>query len=146
MTCKGPQKVIQVVRLFTEEERRMSMRDMTYSSSMEVFRQDKFVRRRFLERALLVGMACTGVGTLLSACKDQSSNGGVVKESLNFANWASAETATKNNIDKALQAFESQNNVQVNNIGMPFDEVLGQLTAMTKAGVSADVTELSGNW
>jgi multiple sugar transport system substrate-binding protein len=29
---------------------------------------------------------------------------------------------------------------------MPFDEVLGQLTAMTKAGVSADVAELSGNW
>src|SRR6185437_11197763 len=87
--------------------------------------------------------ACTSAGTLLSACGQSS--GGIVKESLNFANWASAETATKDNIDKALQAFESQNNVQVNNIGMPFDEVLGQLTAMAKSGVSADVAELSGN-
>jgi multiple sugar transport system substrate-binding protein len=121
------------------------MRAISNHGTLAVFSQDKIVRRRFLERALLIGMACTGTGTLLSACTDQSSSG-IVKESLNFANWASAETATKNNIDKALQAFESQNNVQVNNIGMPFDEVLDQLTAMQKAGVSADVAELSGDW
>ena len=121
------------------------MRDISYRDTMAVLNQNKIVRRRFLERALLIGMACTGAGTLLSACTDQSSSGSVVKESLNFANWASAETATKDDIDKALQAFENQNNVQVNNIGMPFDEVLGQLTAMAKAEVSADVAELSGN-
>src|SRR5690242_9047091 len=101
------------------------MRDISHHNTKAVFNQDKFVRRQFLERALLIGMACTSAGTLLSACGQSS--GGIVKESLNFANWASAETATKDNIDKALQAFESQNNVQVNNIGMPFDEVLGQL-------------------
>jgi multiple sugar transport system substrate-binding protein len=121
------------------------MYDKSHESTREDIHRGKILRRHFLERALLVGMACTGPGTLLSACVDQSGSG-VIKESLNFANWASAETATKDNIDKALQAFENQNNVQVNNIGMPFDEVLDQLTAMTKAGISADVAELSGNW
>ena len=121
------------------------MNDISYNNALATFFQGKFGRRRFLERALVVGMACTGTGTLLSACADQSDTS-VVKQSLNFANWASAETATRDNINKALQAFEEQNNVQVNNVGMPFDEVLTQLTAMTKAGISADVAELSGNW
>jgi multiple sugar transport system substrate-binding protein len=99
-------------------------------------------RRDFLTRALMVGMSCLGAESLLAACSGQDDT---VKKSLNFANWASAEVATRDNIDKALQAFEDQNNVQVNNIGMPFDEVLQQLTAMNKAGIAPDVMELSGN-
>jgi multiple sugar transport system substrate-binding protein len=88
-------------------------------------------------------MSLSSAQMMLSSCGDGASG---IKSSLNFANWASAETATRDNIDKALQGFEDSNNVQVNNIGMPFDQVLQQLTAMTKASIPPDVMELSGNW
>jgi multiple sugar transport system substrate-binding protein len=104
--------------------------------------QERTTRRSFMERALKMGVALSSVGITLQAC----SSGSDIPSSLNFANWASAETATRDNIDKALQAFETQNNVQINNIGIPFDQVLDQITAMTKANISADVMELSGNW
>jgi multiple sugar transport system substrate-binding protein len=69
----------------------------------------------------------------------------MLESSLNFANWASAETATRDDIDKALQAFEKLNNVQVNNIAMPFDEVLTQTTELIQAKITLDIMELSGN-
>lgn len=101
----------------------------------------KHMRRRdLLKQAMAVGIALSATGSLLQAC---SSN--TLESSLNFANWASAETATRTNIDKALSAFESQNNVQVNNIGMPFDEVLSQLTELIQAHITLDVMEMSGN-
>ncbi len=96
-----------------------------------------------MQRALMAGVSLISIESILQSC---TTDAGLTSSSLNFANWASAETATRANIDKALQAFESQNNVQVNNIGMPFDDVLNQLTAMTKAGIPPDVMELSGNW
>jgi multiple sugar transport system substrate-binding protein len=108
-----------------------------------LFSTQKIRRRNLLGRALLAGVSLISVETLLQSC---TTDAGLTGSSLNFANWASAETATRSNIDKALQAFETQNNVQVNNIGMPFDDVLNQLTAMTKAGIPPDVMELSGNW
>lgn len=111
-------------------------------SSTPIFNQKRSTRRDLLTRALIAGTSLLSVETILQSC---SSNVGIAS-SLNFANWASAETATRKNIDKALKAFEGQNNVQVNNIGMPFDDVLPQLTAMTKAGIPPDVMELSGNW
>ena len=107
-----------------------------------IFGQEHIIRRTFIKRALVVGMSLASTGAILEACGSGTSVG----SSLNFANWASAETATRDNIDKALNAFETQNNVQVNNVGMPFDQVLVQLTAMTKADISPDVMELSGNW
>src|SRR5581483_7670872 len=104
----------------------------------------KNIRRRdFLQRAIVAGASLISVGSILQSC---TTDAGLTGGSLTFANWASAETATRSNIDKALQAFESQNNVQVNNIGMPFDDVLNQLTSMTNAGIPPDVMELSGNW
>ncbi len=104
---------------------------------------ETMLRRTFVKRALATGMLLSGMGAMLQSCAD---SGAVGSSSLNFTNWASAETATRNQIDKALNAFESQNNVQVNNIGMPFDDTLAQLTAMTKADIHPDVMELSGNW
>jgi multiple sugar transport system substrate-binding protein len=100
-------------------------------------------RRDILARALAVGLSLSASGTLLQGC-DMSTN--TLESSLNFANWASAETATRDNIDKALLVFENQNNVQVNNIGLPFDEVLIQLTELIRANITLDVMELSGNW
>jgi len=107
-----------------------------------LFDQGKIARRTFLSHAFAVGMSLASVEALVTSCGSSDATG----SSLNFANWASAETATRDNINKALDAFETQNNVQVNNIGMPFDDVLNQLTAMTKAGIPPDVMELSGNW
>jgi multiple sugar transport system substrate-binding protein len=102
--------------------------------------QEKMNRRAFCARALILGLAGTSASTMLSSCQNDT-----VKKSLNFANWASAETATRDNINRALQAFEMQHNVQVNNLGMPFDQMLSQLIAMTRAGISPDVVELSGS-
>ena len=108
-----------------------------------LFSPQKVQRRKFLQRALVAGVSLISIESILQSCMTDA---GLTSSSLNFANWASAETATRANIDKALQAFENQNNVQVNNIGMPFDDVLNQLTTMTKAGIPPDVMELSGNW
>ena len=103
--------------------------------------QGRCSRRALLTRATAVGLSLTSVGTLLQAC----SSSGTPESSLNFANWASAETATRADIDKALSAFEVENNVQVNNIGMPFDDVLSELTRLIQAHITVDVMELSGN-
>lgn len=103
--------------------------------------QEQFSRRALLARAATIGLSLSATGTLLQAC----SSSGSLKSSLNFANWASAETATRANIDNALSTFESQNNVQVNNIGMPFDDVLSELTKLIQAHITLDVMELSGN-
>lgn len=99
-------------------------------------------RRALLGRAMAIGLSLASAGTLLQGC----STSAAIESSLNFANWASAETATRNNINKAVQAFEHQNDVQVNNIGMSFDEALAQLTELIRANITLDVMELSGNW
>lgn len=101
----------------------------------------KIHRRKLLGKALAMGLAIGAADSLFAAC-----SGNMPGEStLNFANWASAEIATRDNIDKALPAFEKQNTVQVNNIAMPFDEVLSQITELIHAGITLDVMELSGN-
>jgi multiple sugar transport system substrate-binding protein len=102
--------------------------------------QGKISRRDLIRRATAVGLSLGATGSLLQGCSS-----GTLESSLNFANWASAETATRANIDKALSIFETRNNVQVNNIGMPFDEVLSQLTKLIQAHITVDVMELSGN-
>jgi multiple sugar transport system substrate-binding protein len=103
--------------------------------------QGKWSRRALLSRATAIGLSLAYGGPLLQAC----GSAGSPESSLNFTNWASAETATREDIDKALSAFETQNNVQVNNIGMPFDDVLSELTKLFQAHVTLDVMELSGN-
>lgn len=104
--------------------------------------EERTSRRHFLLRAAALGLSLGTLGFALPAC----SSNDTIESSLSFANWASAETATRNNIDKALQAFENQNQVQVNNIGIPFDQVLDQLTKASQANITMDVMELSGNW
>jgi multiple sugar transport system substrate-binding protein len=99
-------------------------------------------RRQFLTRTASLGLSLGMMGITLQACGGNAT----IESSLSFANWASAETATRNDIDKALQAFENQNQIQVNNIGIPFDQVLDQLTKAIQANITMDVMELSGNW
>jgi multiple sugar transport system substrate-binding protein len=104
--------------------------------------QSRMSRRNFLTRSITLGLSLSTIGITLQACGGNDN----LDSSLSFANWASAETATRNNIDKALQAFETQNSVQVNNIGIPFDQVLDQLDQAIHANITIDVMELSGNW
>ncbi len=98
-------------------------------------------RRAVLGRAIAMGLSLAGTVPLLQGCGATSA----IESSLNFSNWASAETATRNDINKAVRAFELQNNVQVNNIAIPFDETLAQLTQLIHANIALDVMELSGN-
>lgn len=111
------------------------------TAAPSLLQHSTFSRRALLVRATAVGLSLGSVGMLLQSC----SSSGTLESSLNFANWASAETATRANIDNALSAFETQNNVQVNNIGMPFDDVLSELTRLIQSHITVDVMELSGN-
>jgi multiple sugar transport system substrate-binding protein len=104
--------------------------------------QTRTSRRTFLTQAVASSLSLSTLAMILQSCAGSDSIG----SSLSFANWASAETATRNNIDKALQAFETQNGVQVNNIGIPFDQVQDQLLQAIHANITMDVMELSGNW
>ncbi len=125
----------------------------------KAFLEGKLSRRALLKRAAYLGVATSLGSSLLAACGDntatpaasgatgtQASGSAGGTKSLKFANWASAETATKDNINKALAVFEKDNNVKIENIGIPFDQVLQQLTTMTNGGNPPDVMQLSGNW
>src|SRR5260370_21404094 len=105
------------------------------------------VRRDFIVRALALGISFGGIESILAACGgSSSSSSSTTTTTLKYANWASAETATKKQIDQAIQDFQTQNNVTIDNIAIPFDQVLQELTTMTNGGNPPDVVELSGNW
>lgn len=107
--------------------------------------EGKIARRDFIVRALMLGVSATGIEAALAACGG-SGNTSSNSSTLKFANWASAESATKTKIDQAIQDFQSQNNAKIDNIAIPFDQMLQQLTTMTNGGNPPDVVELSGNW
>src|SRR5947209_5164724 len=101
-------------------------------------------RRDFMFRAFGLGISIGGIESILAAC----GGGGSTSNSttISYANWASAESATKSKIDQAIQDFQTQNNVKINNIAIPFDQMLQELETMTTGGNAPDVMELSGNW
>ncbi|MDQ2904978.1 MAG: sugar ABC transporter substrate-binding protein [Chloroflexota bacterium] len=105
-------------------------------------------RRDFMARALMLGLSATGMEAFLAACggSNAPTPGSGSSSTIKYANWASAESATKSQIDAAIQTFQSQNNAKVDNIAIPFDQMLPQLTTMTNGGNPPDVMELSGNW
>ena len=121
-------------------------------SDMNQLEQDllagRINRRDFILRSLALGVSFSGIAAFLESCGGGSSpgpsSGG--SSTLKYANWASAESATKTQIDNAIHAFETANNVKINNIPIPFDQMLQQLTTMTNGGNPPDVMELSGNW
>jgi len=96
----------------------------------------------------MLGVSATGLEAFLAACGGSSSTtpSTTASATIKYANWASAESATKTQIDQAIQAFQTQNNAKINNIAIPFDQMLQQLTTMTNGGNPPDVMELSGNW
>jgi len=109
--------------------------------------EGKVDRREFIKRALIIGMTASGLESFLAACGGGSSpSSGSSTTTVKYANWASAETATKKQIDQALQQFQTQYKAKVDNIAIPFDSMLTQLQTMTAGGNPPDVMELSGNW
>ncbi|HEY6540705.1 MAG TPA: sugar ABC transporter substrate-binding protein [Ktedonobacteraceae bacterium] len=120
-------------------------------SDMNQLEQDllagRINRRDFILRSLALGVSFSGIAAFLESCGNSNSpSSGSNSTTLKYANWASAESATKTQIDNAIQAFQSANNVKINNIAIPFDQMLQQLTTMTNGGNPPDVMELSGNW
>lgn len=123
---------------------------MATSEKKNIFQEyleGKIGRRDFMTRALMIGMTAGGLESFLAACGGSStpstSSG---PQTVKYANWASAESATKNQIDQALSSFQTQYNAKVDNIAIPFDSMLTQLQTMTAGGNPPDVMELSGNW
>ncbi len=108
--------------------------------------EGKVGRRDFMTRALMIGMTAGGLETFLAACGGQTSTSTSSSTTVKYANWASAESATKAQIDQALTTFQTQYKAKVQNIAIPFDSMLTQLQTMTAGGNPPDVMELSGNW
>lgn len=66
---------------------------------------------------------------------------------LSFANWVSAEAATRENVEKVIRAFEAQHpGVTIKNIAIPFDQMRQQLITMSAGGNPPDVMQLNGFW
>ncbi len=66
------------------------------------------------------------------------------QQTISFANWAAAETATAKEVNASIAAFEQANPcIEVKLIAIPFAEMVSQLTVMTIGGNTPDVMELS---
>ncbi len=84
-----------------------------------------------------VGLALASAGAFAAQC-----NGTPV--TLNFANWASAESATAAELNKAIQVFEQDNPcIKINSIAIPYNNVVSQLTIMAVGNNTPDVMQLS---
>src|SRR5437868_13512513 len=113
---------------------------------IEDLNEGRISRRDFVFRALALGLSLTGIESILAACGGGSTSSTTSSTTLKYANWASAESATKAKIDQAIKDFQTQNNVTIDNIAIPFDQMLQELTTMTNGGNPPSVMELSGNW
>jgi multiple sugar transport system substrate-binding protein len=66
---------------------------------------------------------------------------------LRFANWATAEEATRNIFLKAIDEFKATHpNVEIELIALPFDQVRPQLITMSAGGNPPDIVQLNGAW
>jgi multiple sugar transport system substrate-binding protein len=69
------------------------------------------------------------------------------KIKLVFANWASAEEATRETINAVMDEFiKLHPNVTFENLAIPYTMVRDQLITMAAGGNSPDVMQLNGNW
>ncbi len=66
---------------------------------------------------------------------------------LRFANWVSAEEASRARVQKVIDAFQAENpGVTIENIPIPFDQVRQQLITMSAGGNPPDIMLLNGAW
>ena len=68
------------------------------------------------------------------------------KITLTFANWASAEGATRPGIEKVIADFEAEHpNIQINSEAISFSEIARQLVLRVRSGNPPDVAQIAGN-
>lgn len=110
-----------------------------------------------MRKLVLVGvLAVAGfvlcAGTALASGKKEAASSKAPaatssKTTLHFANWVSAEAATRKNIETVIAAFEKDNpQVTVDNIPIPFDQMHQQLLIQTAGGDPPEVMQLNGPW
>ncbi|HET8728953.1 MAG TPA: extracellular solute-binding protein [Alphaproteobacteria bacterium] len=68
------------------------------------------------------------------------------KTTLTFANWASAEGATRPGIEKVIADFEAANpDIDIQSEAISFSEIARQLVLRVRSGNPPDVSQLAGN-
>jgi len=66
---------------------------------------------------------------------------------LKFMNWGSVEAATKPGYEAMVAAFEKKYpHIKIENVGVPFNQMLDQILVQHSAGSSPDVMILHGTW
>lgn len=103
------------------------------------------MRKSVLVGVLAAGVILLGAGVAFAGGSKETASSG--KVTLHFANWVSAEAATRKNIETVIAAFEKDNpGVTVDNIAIPFDEMHQQLLIQTAGGDPPEVMQLNGPW
>ena len=96
---------------------------------------------------LSILLAACGSGQTTDENSSSSQSTDEEQVTIKFANWVSAEDATKENVSKVIEAFEQEHpNVTVENVAIPFDQMRQQLLTMTAGGNPPDVMMLNGPW
>lgn len=84
-----------------------------------------------------------------AACATQSSPGPATTSgpvTITFANWAAAETATRDHIAQTIADFEKANpGITVNSTPIAFSDIGHQLLLQNTSGNAPDVAEIAGN-
>jgi multiple sugar transport system substrate-binding protein len=97
---------------------------------------------RWLPLALLAATACAQSQS--AAPQTTSTPSG--HETITFANWASAEAATKDHIAQSISEFDKANpDVTVTSVPVAFSDIGHQLQLEVASGNAPDVAEISGN-
>ena len=111
-------------------------------------------RKAFVFLTLIVGLSLVFVacskGTQQSADTAKADAGGDGQSNetiqLQFVNWATAEEATKEKMNKVIAAFESENpGIKIKSIPVPFSDIQNQLTVMTTAGNAPDIAQVEAS-
>lgn len=105
----------------------------------------------YTRRAIVAVGATLALTLPLAACGNSGSNGDAPqttdgKATIAFVNWASSEKATKDNIAKVIEAFEKEHeNIAIENIAVPFDQIRQQLLTKFAADDAPCVMQISQN-
>ena len=98
-------------------------------------------RSGFLGRSpLFLASAALALGLAVDASAAQD------KITLSFANWASAEAATRPGIEQVIAAFEKANpDIEIKSEAISFSEIARQMVLRIRSGNPPDVAQVAGN-
>jgi multiple sugar transport system substrate-binding protein len=93
---------------------------------------------RHLPSLILCALLALGCATTAAHAQD--------KITLTFANWATAEAATRPGIEKVIADFEAAHpNIEIESEAMSFSEIARQLVLRVRSGNPPDVSQIAGN-